>query len=445
MVQGTLELPDREGREARALCAAIAILVGLLLVPSRLALAADCSVSAIATVSSTREAALVEAGGFAANGRWADARAVYLWVLARYEDDPEALAGLARVDSWGGCWALAEREYRLVLAAHPEDSDVRAGYADLLMWRGHLDDAERAVAEGLALDPRAPSLLVRAGRFASWRGDAAAAARLGDLAVQGSPDDDEIRAIRDRFFLGEARLTGRADIYAPSQYQSVYTVTAQGLERVGRFELSGAAQLVDREGGGVPPVHDARYPIGLTYHPAMGWSLGAEVALGAPAVAIPNVTVRGWLVMPVFGPVDASFSYDFWHFNAHDERVHLLNPGLGLALPKDLRLDVRAWIAVVQITAPKVGGAAGAQLTWSPTPRIDLAATLTYGQELEPGLFLGLDTYTGPSATVFSDVLINRHFGFRPVAGWQRLRSDQGPAHTIITIYSAELGAYGRW
>lgn len=410
-----------------------------------MAFAADCPVSDYPVQASTREAALLEGGGLAASQRWPDARAAYLWVLARDEEDPEALAALARVDAWGGCWALAESEYQKVLAAHPEDADVRAGYVDLLTWRGQLDDARAALAQGLASDPSAPALLARAAKFAWWQGEAASAVRLGDAAERGAPDDDEVRSARDHFFVNEGRVGARLDRY-PASYPSITTLSAQVLERVGRFELMQAAQLVDRAGAGVHLL-DVRLPVDVSYHPAMGWTVGAEVAPGIPGHAVPDWALRGFGIAPLAGPFDASLSYDYWHFSnpAHTE-VHLLNPAVGVSLPSEIRLDLRAWMAVVgaQGTRAKVAGAAGLQATWSATSRMDLALAVTYGQELEPTTIatqLQLLAYTGPSATAFADLLVHRHFGFRPALGLQVLQANASP----IWIESVEVGAYARF
>jgi tetratricopeptide (TPR) repeat protein len=417
--------------------------------------AADCSVSDYPVAATSRVAALLEAGGLAANGKWTDARAGYLWVLARYPDDPEALAGLARVDAWGGCWALAEKEFATVIATHPEDADVRAGYADLLMWRGRTDDAERVLAAGLALDASAPSLLARQARFASWRGDAADAVRLGDQAERGAPDDDEIRSMRDHLFMGEGRATAHIDYYSPpSKYQSVLSFALQGLQRVGRFELSAGAQLVDRVTwangpSGAQQTNDVRYPIDVSYHPAMGWLVGVELAPASPSAAVPVIAARGFLIAPLFGPFDASLSYDFWHFDNKTD-VHLFNPGVGISLPHELRLDLRAWIAVV--TSPpgangdrrtEPAGAGGAQITWSATSRLDLALSAAYGRELDATVIQeSMLSYVGPSVQAVADWLVQRHFGFRGAAGLQWMTQPSGASFTITSF---ELGGYGRW
>jgi tetratricopeptide (TPR) repeat protein len=282
-------------------------------------------------------------------------------MLARREDDSEALFGLARVDAWGGCWAISEAGYWRVLAAHPRDADVRAGYADLLIWRGRLDEAERLVREGLALDPKSPAMLARAARFAYWRGDATEAVRLADEAERGAPDDADLRAMRDRLFVGEPRLTVHFDKY-PVGYQDLFSVITQLLERRGRFEVYGGPQLFVRYPNRTSQTNqtfiDGRYPLGVAYHPGLGATIGGEIAPGAPSNAIPVLSLKGWALTPIVGGFDAFFAYSFWYY-ANSEIVHILNPAVGIALPRELRLDVRAWIAAANIQSQtKVVGAA---------------------------------------------------------------------------------------
>jgi tetratricopeptide (TPR) repeat protein len=415
--------------------------------------AANCAVSAYYPSARVREAALLEAGELASNGRWADARAVYLWVLARHDEDPEALFGLARVDAWGGCWAISEAEYRRVLAAHPGDADVRAGYVDLLVWRGRLAEAERILEEGLGQTSArtAPPLLARAARFAQWRGDATTAVRLADEAEHGAPDDGDVRAMRDRMFLGEARATAHADFY-PGGYQNLYSLSTQVLQRAGRFEVYGGAQLLERYGGttasSANTVLDGRYPFGIAYHPALGATIGAEVAPGAPSNAIPVVALKGWGMAPIVGPFDAFFAYSFWYF-AGGEVVHIFNPAFGIALPHDFRLDVRGWISSVILPAmankegqSDVVGAGGLALTWSATPRLDAGVTGTYGAEADPGTLYQLLEYRSLLASLFVDALLGRRGGLRPLVGVEYRTPPSGPG---LWIASIEMGAYGRW
>jgi hypothetical protein len=419
-----------------------AVVLGLCLVFPRVSRAADCAVSAYYPSARTRESALLEAGELASNGHWADARAVYLWVLARHPDDAEALFGLARLDAWGACWALSEAEYRRVLAAHPGDADVRAGYIDLLIWRGRLDEAERVLREGP--DSKSPSLLARSARFAYWRGDATAAVRLADAAERGAPDDGDLRAMRDRMFLGEARLTVHFDKY-PAGYPDLFSVATQILQRTGRLEVYGGPQLLVRYAGSstTKTVMDGRYPLGLAYHPALGATVGGEIAPGAPSNAIPVLSLKGWILSPIIGRLDAFFAYSFWYYSI-GEVVQIFNPSLGIALPHEFRLDVRGWVALANLLGShgqsEAVGAAGAQLAWSATPRLDMGGTYTYGAEVDLSpTVTQLLKYRSHVATVYVDWLLGRHGGLRPLGGVD-YRIDQA-----ITIWSLEMSAYGRW
>ena len=427
-------------------------------VPSRAR--ADCAVSGYALGEGggrarTRDGALVEAGELAANGRWPDARAVYLWMLARAGDDAEALFGLARVDAWGGCWAIAEAEFRRVLALRPGDADVRAGYVDLLVWRGRTAEARQVLGEQDATSPAtngayasAPPLLAREAQFAYWRGDATTAVRLADEAERGAPDDGDVRAMRDRMFRGEARVTTRVDAYPGN---SLVSVGGQVLGRAGLFELSGGAQLLGRFGAeGTTPIYDARYPVDVAYHPAIGVTLGAEIAPGAPAQAIPELATKAWVIFPLVAAFDGSVAYSFWHFSG-GEGVHIVNPSLGMALPGEVRVEARTWISLATFGGRSlVEGAAGGQVTWSPTSRVSAGMTYTYGAEADAvaqvfplsGTVDQFLEYRSHVAAAFADWRIDRAVGVRPVAGIER---RQDPADNVAWIASVEMGVYARW
>ncbi len=450
---------DRAPVPTAAACLVVALIAGA--APATVA-RADCSVSGYALgdaagATRTRESALLEAGELAANGRWTDARAVYLWVLARQEDDPEALLGLARVDAWGGCWAISETEFRRALALNPTDADVRAGYVDLLVWRGRSDEAQHVLAQGVgegasAGAPASPPLLARQAQFAYWRGDAGTAVRLADEAERAAPDDGDVRAMRDRMFRGEARLTTRLDAYTDGT--RVLTVGGQVLERVGFFELSGGAQLIARSTDGAPPTNDARYPIDVAYHPALGVTLGAEVIPGAPANAIPDFAGKVWAMFPVFGPFDGAFAYNIWHFDigGADEIVHIFNPSVGMALPKEVRLDARAWVTYATFQGQtRVEPAVGAQVTWTPTSRVSAGLTYTYGAEADAQLLPAGATvneflqFRSHVVGAFGDWLIDRKVGVRPVLGLERREDPAQPGSPVVWIASAEGGVYARW
>jgi hypothetical protein len=453
----------REVRFASGALAAWAAAIAVVVVPG--VARGDCRVSDFALGATaqerTRDSAILEAGELAANGRWPDARGVYLWVLARYEDDPEALQGLARVDAWDGCWSLSESEFRRVLAMHPEDGDVRAAYVDMLVWRGRTAEAQAVLAQGAGgtpgSPPSSPPLLARAAQFAYWRGDATTGVALADRAEQAAPDDGDIRAIRDRMLRGEARLTTHLDAYPGN---TVLSVTGQVLQHVGRFELWGGAQLLTYFTPDTSTKNDVRYLVDVAYHPALGVVLGAEVALGLPAHAIPDFAGKVWATVPLVGPLDATLAYTLWHFAAGaglvptstgEELVHIINPSLGVALPREIRLEGRAWISAATTGGQtRWAGAAGAQITWTPTARFSTGVSYTYGTEADAvtqGVLLSANPvsfleYKSHVAGAYVDWLLDRKVGLRPFVGFER-RED--PAGNVIWIASVEVGVYARW
>jgi tetratricopeptide (TPR) repeat protein len=411
--------------------------------------AGGCEVSGYATAAQDRDGAIAEAGSLSSTGHWADSRAVYLWVLARYPDDAEALFGLARLDSWGGCYHLAEEEYRFILAKHPDDADVRGGYADLLLWDGRTDEAVRLVARGLVISPGSPALLQRAARMAYWSGDATSAVRLADAAEQGAPDDGDVRAERDALFLREARATLRFDRY-PASYQDLTTASILGLWRIGRFDLTGGAELVGRTGAGLPTLIDVHYPIGLAWHPAMGVTLGGEVEPGAPAQAIADLALRFWATAPITHRIDFGLTYQFWRFSSGPEAVHIFNPALGVLLPHEVRFELRAWIAAADLsghgTLPSqssVVGAVGGLVTWHAAPRFDTGLSYTYGAELDqnPAL-VQLIAFKSHVISAYGDRILGRHGGVRLTLGIDRREAPGGDA---IGVPSAEVSGYLRW
>lgn len=409
---------------------------------------ATCPASSYESRATSSDSALAEAHGLAAQRRWADARAIYLWLLARDDNDAGALFGLARIDAWEGCWALAEREYARLLAAHPPDADVRAAYADLLMWQGRFEEADRLLREGIARDPKAAALVGRMAKLIYWRGDVTRAIAAADDATRLAPDDADLRAVRDGMFSGEARLTGRLDRY-PAGYDDLFLVAAQALERFRRFDVYAGAQLLKRYGSAPSAPLDARYPVGAAWHPGMEIAVGWEIAPGAPANAVPNVALKTWAIAPIAWRLSGFFAYAFWHYR-DDAVVHIANPALGFALPWELRLDLRAWVSsaavpgqAAQAGDQKVAGAAGFHLAWASTPKLGLGAWYTYGAELDrnPALFqlLSLRTHV---LGAYGDFLLARDYGLRPSLGIARREAPNGIA---IWIPTAEVGAYLRW
>jgi tetratricopeptide (TPR) repeat protein len=434
--------------KATPLSAMVIAVLALLFIP-RAGRAATCPSSTYTARTTERQDRLLEAGDLASNGHWADARAVYLDLLAERSDDAEALFGLARVDAWEGCWELAKEEYREILRVHPDDADGRGGIVDLLIWEGHYEEAQRVLEEGLKRAPHSPPLLVRAARLAYWRGDTIRAVHLADAAEEGAVDDEDLRRARDRMFRGEARLTSRLDHYPPG-YQDVYTLTGQVLQRVGRFELYGGAQLVQRFGADpAEPISDVRYPLGAIFHPSLGSSVGVELTPGAPADAIPDFATKVWGLLPLTAKIGAYLAYSFWHFAA-GQTVHIINPAIGVLLPHEFRLEARAWLSTLHIPDgdTEFGGAAGLALTWRARPPLDLGVAYTYGTEFEratPVLFQ-LVGFRSHVMSAHADWLITRHWGVRPLLGLEfRSTTDSAPVPRDLIVTSFELGGYYRW
>src|SRR5688572_26950708 len=97
------------------------------LIASGTARAATCPAAAVEAETNSRDAVMAEARAHAQQKKFAEARALYLWILARNAEDDEARVGLARIDGWEGCVDLATAGYRAVLVRHPHDAEVRAG------------------------------------------------------------------------------------------------------------------------------------------------------------------------------------------------------------------------------------------------------------------------------------------------------------------------------
>lgn len=402
-------------------------------------------------MGTTREQVLIEAGQDAARGEgsWADARAAYLWVLARHPDDPEALYGLARVDAWDGCLALAEASYRRILAKHPRDADVRAGLADVLVWVGRFDDAEKLVDEGLVLDPRSAPLVVRKARLAYFQGDASAAEALGERALALAPEDGDVKAARARLFRNEVRALARLDHY-PKGYADVATLAAQGMHRFGRFELTGGLQALRRAGAtGQTAVVDLRVPVGFAYHPGLGTTVGAEVAPSFPADAVPRFAVRAFGLLPVTSRLSAFASYSFWAFDA-GSTVHILNPSVGVTLPWQVHVDARAFLSAVRLPGPagspadvQFAGAYGGAVSVPVKDDLDVGAYYTYGVQLDqnPALFQILQ-FSSHAAGAWGDYKLTSRRGVKPLLGVER-RTTQND--DVLWVTAFELSGYARW
>lgn len=251
-------------------------------------------------------------------------------------------------------------------------------------------------------------------------------------------------------YRGEVRLTGRMDKY-PERFPNLYSLGIQVLQRFGRYEGYVGAQLLRRVGGDDrTSVIDARVPVGVIYHPAIGAAVGGEVAIGAPGEGIPDVALKGWVLAPLVLNVSGYLSYSFWHFD-NSALVHILNPSLTLTVPPiDLRLGVGAWISVLNLPPAPNGTstsdealAVGLSAAAPITRRLEVGAMYSYGVQLDqnPSL-LQILHFKSHVVTGYTDILFDRSKGIRPVFAFERRESPSG---LIIGIFSAELGMYVRW
>lgn len=424
------------------------MLAALALVGPAEAHASECRAVGDPPPGATRDGVLLAANADAAAGRYPAARGGYLWILARRPEDAEALYGLARVDAWDGCLALAQSSYARILDAHPDDDDVRAGFVDVLVWRGKYDEAERLLERGLERRPRSAPLLLRSARLAYWRGETQTARALLDAAGSAAPDDPDVAEARARTFASEARVSARLDTY-PSGYPDVYTTTAQALHRLDRLELQGGLQLVRRTQTSVTEgVTDVRYPLGVLYHTGIGSALGLEVTPAAPSNAVPDLAVRASVLTPLVKDLSAFVAYSFWHYGA-GPTVHILNPSLGITLPADIRLDLRAWLSALRVPGgaagheSKIAAAGGASVAVPLRREIEIGGWYTYGVQLDrnPAL-LTILPIESHSAGAFADLHVTPRAGLRPLVGAEHRSLPSGAS---LFGASLELGAYLRW
>jgi hypothetical protein len=407
--------------------------------------AGDCPVSGAQPTTPRRIPTLREAQKLAYAKRYADARALYLWLLAREPADTEARGGLARVDAWDGCWGLAEREFREALSAHPEDSDVRAGLIDLYMWEKRWDEAQRLIDDGLAIEHDSPTLLLHRARLLHFMfDDTDARDILRDLERRGFADE-ELRALRDEIFVGEASVGLRFDAY-PSSYPSIYTMDAQLVERWRNFEFALSSHLVDWAGGGLsPPIVDGERSLRVAYHPAAGFTVALEGGFGNPGVVLPLGEGAAEVAFPIYGRFAGVLDYDYWAFSG-DESVHILNPTIAYEASDELEIAAHAWIVHVGVGQTPVGAWAetwGGHAGWKVSPRVRLLLYYTYGAQLDRDpTFLELFTLRSHVVTLAADWLVTRDYGVRALLAGERRAEDGVP-----TIYIGSVGGsfYVRW
>nr|MBK7066410.1 hypothetical protein [Deltaproteobacteria bacterium] len=397
----------------------------------------------------TRDSLLSEARRAARSGSRDLARELLEQRLSTWPDDDELRAELARVDAWDGRWAASEAGYRRVLARHPDDPEVRAGLVDVFLWQSRWDDASREIALGLERSPGSAMLLLRRARLAHWQGDATTAARSLDEAHRASPDDAEVRALRDVVFRGEARLAIRDDLFfARGGLRGYPAADLSVLQSWNTLRLSARTEQSLRFGVDEgSKSYNGLHFLGVAWVPRAGWMLHLELGVGAPAVAVPRWLGRLGMSAPLGSRLTASGSYSHWRYDS-GQVVHLFNPALGVAVTDALRLEARYWFAWVLAPGPSGEtlddgvSSFGLRASWRPSSRFELGAEYTYGVQLDRlPVGLQLVAIRAHIVSLSADVRVAHAFGLRPAMRVE-LRTSPGD---LLPILGPELGFYTRW
>ncbi len=401
------------------------------------------------TRPNTHEGRLAEARSYAIAGQFPTARGLYQSLIHEDHADQSALLGLALVDAWSGCRENAEREFRQMLEHNARDVEARAGLIDVLMWNAHWDEARGVLEQGLTLDPDSPALLTRQAKVLFWSGDAARAIETADRVERMVPADDDIRALRDKMFLGEVRTYARIDAF-PSGYPNLYSAGVQGLQRIRTAELSVGTHVQRYVGAGRSSEADGRHTVGVAVHFGVGVTAGLGVGFGAPAHVVPTSEAKFFVTAPLVSIFTGQFSYSLWEYR-DSKAVHIFAPELGLAVHDDVTVLLRWWAAYATLHPPPSASASpqdglvhtfSLRGVWRPRSRLAIGAAYTYGIQLDenPPTFslFALRSHIG---NVFANWGVNRTFGITANASLER---RAGPS-SVVLITSFECGAYVRW
>ena len=109
--------------------------------------------------------------------KYDDAQAAYEKILAANPENPEALAGLARVLEWSRRYLQAIEIDRKLLAKDRQNLALQLDIAKLFAWAGKFDDATREYEVALKLSPDSLEGMLGLARVAAWSSQF-------DLAVQ---------------------------------------------------------------------------------------------------------------------------------------------------------------------------------------------------------------------------------------------------------------------
>jgi tetratricopeptide (TPR) repeat protein len=414
-----------------------------------LALAAALPAGTSRAAASDRDAAMTEARARIAEGALDAARAIYARLLSADPSDDEARFGLARIDAWQGRLAEAEGALRDLLTRHPADADVRASLVDVLTWRGRGDEASRVLDDGLARDPASPPLLARRAAMRHRRGDEALAIEDADRAEAATPGDADVRALRDRLFHGEARLTARVEVFSAG-LPTLPAGTMELLQRVDRWSLGVRSEQGARfatAGGG----RDYAALYGASVGRALGtWSVAIDGGVGAPAKAIPRWFAQVSGEGPLVDHLGARLAIGHRRY-ANELDVETAAPALFWSPSDAVTLAARYWLALVR--SPDAAVAAGAErtravhsfgagLTLRRGPRLAIGFDYAYGAQVDlvPEIFRITDV-RAHVIDAWLDALVTRGLGVRPMYRFETRATDA----FRYQVHAFEVAAYTRW
>jgi hypothetical protein len=415
------------------------------------AAAAPCEPVAIVAQPAAPESVLAEARARIAEGRRDEARSLLAWLVERDPREREAALALARLDAWDGCYERAAARYSGVLDDNPRDVEVRAGLIDVYIWSGAWTAARATIATGLVLEPDAPELWLRQARLLYWDGERTEAAQAAERALHAAPHDLELRAFREKLFLGQVRLAGRVSRY-PRGYPSLYTSELQIQQFRHRLELGATAQLLARAGGDLSKaLIDRRYSATLNYYTALRATIGLTMGFGEPARSIPRFEAKPSLFLQLSARWSLFGDYAYWRYRDY-RTAHIVGSGLGYAPRDDLLLELRAWNSWILLRPPesaqvpdvkRFAYALGARSTWRPHPHLGLGLGYYYGPQLDQApasyQFLSLISHI---VTASADWLVVSRWGLVPAASFERRESATG---VVALVYTGELASYLRW
>ena len=175
--------------------------------------------------------------------------------------------------------------------------------------------------------------------------------RAAEHAEALAPGDEDIRALRDRLFVGQLRSSIRIDLF-PHAYPNLYTATLSGLQYWKQLELGVDAQFIGRFGGTEhAAIVDGLYTASAIYHTHGASSVGLSLGFGAPAHAIPAFAAKGWLLLQIASRWSGFFSYAFWQYH-DDKTAHIFAPAIGYALSDSVQLELRWWTSILVLQPP---------------------------------------------------------------------------------------------